>query len=299
LQNTSPKKQVRFQHPEFREKLEKARRYARQAPGPRSRFVQILGILFLFSVLYFLTVSKIFLVSNAAVNGGADQKQIVDVLTYLGGKRFYLIPKNHILLLSQKRLLAELQAKLPTVRKITSYRRILPNSIELTVEAREPRYIWQSGSNYYLLDQDGVIFEKIANYAPESFPQVIISDGSAENLAVGQPLNINESLDFIKHLQTFWAEQMRDIGFVGVELPGRKSPDIFVRTSLGFRVYFDAKRSAGAQLANLKLLLYQEINPETYTGLSYIDLRLPNIAYYCYLDAPCAPENATSTLPQL
>jgi len=289
------KKQVRFQRPEFREKLEKARGFARKPRGPRSRLVPILAFLFLLAAVYFLTISKIFLITNAEVIG-ADPEQIIDVLKRLGAKRFYLIPKNHILILTQNRLLSELRENLPNVRKISSYRRILPDSIELTVEMREPRYIWQSGSNDYLLDQDGVIFEKIPDYMPESFPQIIISDGTAENLAVGQDLGITESLNFLEELRNLWAGEIRDIEVLGIELPGRKSPDIFARTSIGFRVYFDVKRSVSAQLVNLKLLLYQEINPETYTGLSYIDLRLPNIAYYCYLDAPCAPENATSTL---
>ncbi|MDP3993864.1 MAG: cell division protein FtsQ/DivIB [bacterium] len=298
MQNNNPKKQVRFQRPEFREKLEKARGFARKPRGPHSPLVPILALLFLLAAVYFLTISKIFLITNAEVSG-ADPEQIIDVLKRLGTKRFYLIPKNHILILTKNRLLEGLRENLPNVRKITSYRRILPDSIELTVEMREPRYVWQSGSNYYLLDQDGVIFEKIPDYLPESFPQIIISDGAAENLAVGQDLGITESLNFLAKLRDLWPGEIRDIEVVGVELPGRKSPDIFVSTSIGFRVYFDVKRSVAAHLANLKLLLYQEINPETYTGLSYIDLRLPNIAYYCYLDAPCAPENATSTIPNL
>src|SRR3989344_1090892 len=292
------KKQVRFQRPEFREKLEKARGFARKPRGPRSRLVPILAFLFLLAAVYFLTISKIFLITNAEVIG-ADPEQIIDVLKRLGAKRFYLIPKNHILILTQNRLLSELRENLPNVRKITSYRRILPDSIALTVEMREPLYIWQSGRNYYLLDQDGVIFEKISDYMPDSFRQIVISDGTAENLAVGQDLGITESLNFLEELRNLWLKEIRDIEVVGVELPGRKSPDIFVKTSIGFRAYFDVKRSASVQLTNLKLLLYQEIPPETYTGLSYIDLRLSNIAYYCYLDAPCAPENATSTSSQL
>mgnify|MGYP001593451666 CR=1 FL=1 len=307
-----PRKQLRFQRPEFQEKLFKARRFMRRSQpipetfwgnllpkiGLGSRIARILFGIFAVAVIYFLTISKVFLINKVQMNAGNPQ-EVTDVLERLNNQRIYLIPKSHILLLTQKKLLAELQKEFPRIKSVTHYKRILPNRIEIGLKERESIYIWKSGDNYYLMDQDGVIFQKITNFTPETFPQILITDQTAEVPTVGQALDVRDALNFTGQLNQHWPKEIRDIGFVGIIIPAQKSLDIFVKTSVGFQVYFDLKRSAAVQLANLRLILNQEIKPETYTGLSYVDLRLQNIAYYCYLDAPCAPENATSTSPQL
>lgn len=308
-----PKKQVRFRRPEFQEKLKRARGYERRAEpvvegfwatvlqhlGLRSLFARISALLLFFLFLYFFTISPFFLVKNVKlVSDGPPPEQIRDVLMSLGQKRIYLIPKNHVLVLSKRSLLRALQDDLPQIRKITSFKKVLPNSIEIGLEERQPLYVWQSGSNYYLLDQDGVVYQKILNYDPTAFSEVLITDQTGEDVKVGQVLDIQHTLDFIAGLRDQWPKQIPQTSFVSFSVPGTVSPDLFAKTSIGFQVFFDLNRSVKTQLSNFSLILNREINPETYTGLSYLDLRLPSFAYYCYKDAPCALQNATST-PQL
>src|SRR3989344_525359 len=144
-------RESRFRNPEFQEKLARARRYERKTGLYFSwRSFIILG-LFLTAV-YFLAISKKFLVTQAAVSGtGASAEEISAVLTRMRNERFgYVIPRNHILILDEEKLLFEIQQEFPAVRSISALKKIWPDQIAVAIEERVPKYVWQSGSDFFL-----------------------------------------------------------------------------------------------------------------------------------------------------
>ncbi len=288
----------RFGSPKFKDKLAKARNYQRNDPAlfKRSKFLFFfLGILLL-AIAYYLALSPRFLVKSVKfAPQGLNSELVADALKKMSGKRVYLIPSSHILLLTRQRFQKELQTEFPEIRKITSFKRLPPDRIEASLELREASYIWQSGEDYYLLDQDGVVFQKLLNYEPLAYSETLIVDRTLQPVTVGETLDVQMILEFINLAQELAPQEVPEVGLLSFSVPSVKSLDIFAKTSVGFEVYFDLERSVKAQLKNLALLLRQEIKPETWSGLSYIDLRLPNLAYYCYKDAPCAPESQSIT----
>ena len=290
------RKTSRFRNPEFRDRVAKARQYERN-PNFRKRFKRAAIILAAFFVLYYLGVSSRFLVAKVeSGDSNLTAEQITDVLKRMQKQRIgYLVPKNHFLVLSKTSLLAALQQELPQVRSIQNFKKRFPDTLAVGIEERTPLYVWQTHANYFLLDQDGVIFQRIESFSPETFSQILITDQSGSAVKPGDQLGIQPILDFIVQIKNNWAASISQTAFVSFSAPGTKSQDLILNTSTGYSVLFDLTRSPQTQLSNLRLLLSQEIKPETYTGLSYIDLRLPTTAYYCYRDAPCAQDNATST----
>lgn len=290
-------KETRFRKPDFQQKLAKARGYRRktepvQAFGLGSRFALVSLAIFVIAVFYFLAVSKAFLVKNAAVAGDAlPAEDMQAVLADMQSDRIWqVIPRNHIAVMLKSDLLEALQKRQPQVRSITSFKKVFPDIVQLGIEVRKPLYVWQSGADFYLLDQDGVAFEKFSTYSPDIYSEILITDRTAEPLTEGK-LEIKKILAFIESVRAKWPQKISQTPFVNFSVPGSSSLDIFARTGIGFEVYFDIERSVERQIDNLALLLNREIKPETYAGLSYIDLRLPTAAYYCYKDAPCAVEN--------
>lgn len=283
-------RESRFRNPEFQEKLARARNYERRVGSVGWRRILILAVGVV--IIYFLAVSQKFLIKIAAVSEpGPTASEIEDVLARLQRQRWaYSIPKNHFLILGKALLLSEIQKELPEVRSITSFKKRWPDRVELILEEREPKYVWQSGADYFLLDQDGVVFQKIPAYTPEIFSQVLIVDSSLSPVKTGEELPVRAILSFVDSVKRGWALKINQTNYAHFLVPGASSQDIFAKTAIGFQVYFDLERDPVEQLDNLELLLTREILPETYTGLSYIDLRLPATAYYCYKDAPCAPE---------
>lgn len=289
-------RESRFRKPEFQEKLARARSYERDG---RFHFgwKRALALGLIPVIVYYLAVSQRFIVKTAIVSApGPNAEQIEDVLVRMQNEHlFYVIPKSHILTLSKASLLSEIQQELPEVRSIRIFKKKWPDRVELAIEEREPLYVWQSGINFFLLDQDGVVFQETPSYTPEAFSQILIVDSTQVPVKTGEELPIRSILGFIDQVKKEWSQKINQTNYLHFTVPGVKSQDIFVKTAIGFNVYFDLERDVGEQLENLKLILNQEIGQETYTGLSYIDLRLSHMAYYCYKDAPCAPENSTST----
>lgn len=313
LANKQFQKPSRFRRPEFQQKLARARKFQRQAEpvpqglwlsflrrlGLRSVLARVFALLLILGVAYLLAFSPIFLVRKVTLAAGTDSEaaQIRAVLGKMEQTRKYLIPSNSIFLLNRSDLLRAIQRDLPAIRQLSDFALEFPDGVKLGIKKREPQYVWQSGSNYYFLDQDGVVFQQIAGYASTTYSQTLIADRTAQTVQVGEDLGIKPILQFIQTLQNLWAQQVPETAFASFSLPTTLSLDLFVKTSSGFQVYFDLNRPVRPQLANLHLLLSQEIKPETYSGLSYIDLRLPTVAYYCYKDAPCAPENQPPAAP--
>lgn len=288
-------KNSRFGRPEFKEKLARARQYQRSPSTLASRFSKFMALGVLAVVFYFLGISRTFVVSEATVNSeGPSSEQVSDVLKKMSQESLgYVVPMNHMAVLNRSRMLAALQQELPQVRQIKSFKRIFPNKLELVLEERQPLYVWQSGAGFFLLDQDGVIFRELASYSPQTFSQILITDTSETEVQTGQELEVRKTLSFVEEIKNNWALYIPHTNFVSFSIPGIKSQDILARTATGYRVYFDMDRKAVKQLSNLKLILDREIKPETYSGLSYIDLRLSTIAYYCYKDAECALDPST------
>lgn len=304
-------KEVRFRRPEFQAKLRSARKYERKPDptpstlrevafrgvGLRTRLGQGAAVLLLFLIVYFLVVSKVFLVDHAVIHSGRiSSDEVAGVLLRLRNERFWLVPVNHWLVLTRGRLTEGLQKSYPEVRRITQFKKLFPPAVEIEVEMREPKFIWESGEAKYLLDQDGIVFERLKHDDLPAADLIVIRDFSGAALRVGQSAEAEKPLAFINNLTENWHKDVNAVEYRGFEVPTAKSLDIFARTDIGFLVYFDLNRPADIQLRNLDFVLRREINSETYGGLSYIDLRLPSLAYYCYKDAPCASEYATSTI---
>ena len=300
----------RFRRPEFQQKLRAARSFERKTPPRPTGFWQgffrsiglhtpwrrLLVLLGFGVIAYFLFFSSVFLVSKVEVEGGGfSPDQLSAIVAGMRNKRVYLIPSNHLLLINRDSVLRALQTEIPQIRAITSFSRTRLTSVKLGLEERKSKYVWQSGEDYFLLDQDGVVFQIVLNYDATVYPELFLIDRSAQPVVVGGNADAERLLALVTELAGLWPDVITQTTYQSFSFPGVASLDIFVRTGAGFQVYFDVERSVTAQLRSLNLLLTREIKPEIYAGPSSIDLRLPDVAYYCYKDAPCAPESATST----
>lgn len=295
-------REIRFRRREFQGKLRRARRFERSAApvkrlplrdriisslGFRSRFGRLAAVFLLLLVAYFFTISRMFVIDTA------NEARAAETLQRLAGNRRYLVPKSHIAVLSRSALLSAIQQTNPEVRKITSFKKALPNLLNIELELRSSQYIWQSDNKYFLTDQDGTLYAVVPDYQQASTTAPLLIDRRGAPVAVGQSVSDSRLVPFLQELRQRWPRQIKDVRYRSFSVPAVGSPDVFVKTETGFSIYFDLGRSVQAQLASLALVLGREIDPATYIGLSYIDLRVPAYAYYCYLDAPCA--NATST----
>lgn len=292
----------RFRRPEFQEKLARARKFQRKSEPashvPRYRFALVTLAILCAALIYFFVISPFFLVKQITLIDNHNlQPKISEIMQKLASERYYLVPKNHILLLTKSRVLQELQSEISEIKHLEYYKRIFPDQIAIKLEERKRQYIFSTHEKYYFLDQDGVAFEALLDYEAEINKVPLIIDESGFEINLGENLAISGVLNFLSSLMQDWPIQINGIKIMNFSLPSLEGSDLKVMTETGFVVYFDLKRDTSVQVKNLGYLLNSEIKSETHSGLSYIDMRLPNTGYYCFKDAPCALRNATSTQP--
>lgn len=299
------KEPSRFRQHRFQQRIKNARAFHRDAhisPGAQleysraglglfGKFVIVLITVLLVIAAYFLTISDYFLVREVQVSG-SEQINSDTVSRWMNEaekKRVLgLIPSNNWLLLTRSNIENILLPKSSRILEISLSKRIWPNKLEITIKDRTPDMIWQSNTEYFYLSADSIAFEQISpDYATSTAQFLIITDITQQPVKEGDNLDASGILNFIHLARNEWSSHITS-AIKEIRIPGRSSPDIYFASQNGWVVMFDLKSDPIKQIQNLQSLLTQEIPPEKEKNLSYIDLRLSNAAYYCYLDEPCA-----------
>ena len=118
-------------------------------------------------------------------SGGFSATEVSRAIAGMGASRKYLIPTNHILIVNAESVLTALQEEFPQIRSVTSFSRSGWDRVKLGIEERKSSYVWQSAGEFFLLDQDGVIFQRVLNYDPTSFPETLLVDRSDRVMQIG------------------------------------------------------------------------------------------------------------------
>ncbi|HTL39507.1 MAG TPA: FtsQ-type POTRA domain-containing protein, partial [Methylomirabilota bacterium] len=116
-------------------------------------------------IFYFLVLSPRFVIANIKVSGNSqiNTQQILDVLNHEGNNRIFLMKKASFFLMSRGMVNKILTTNIPTIKSVTEYKRIWPNSAELTVEERTPGFALRSNGKYFLVDDEGTVVKPLSD----------------------------------------------------------------------------------------------------------------------------------------
>ncbi|MBI2607715.1 MAG: FtsQ-type POTRA domain-containing protein [Candidatus Doudnabacteria bacterium] len=289
----------RFGSRDFRAKVRRAQHYRRPFIADRQGFfsrifgspktsLRVWKFLLLASVVitfYYLVIAQYFLVTDITVLGynQISEEQIKQTLTNASQSRTFLIPKNHLLLLSQGRVNKLITENIPLIREVSEAKRGWPNRLELTVLERQPGFLFQVKGRMFLVDEDGVVIKEAVEM--ENLPQVL--DLDEEDVVVGEVLPNPKLVAFIISMDRAWTNRISS-DIAQIEVPSKSSYEVHFRSTEGWVVFFDINRATMTQLGNLALILSRQIPPADRERLAYIDLRLETWVYYCFDNTPCS-----------
>ena len=301
----SRKKSARFRTRYFQQRITQARNYKRPTrivPKAKTKislrtqafkltFYKIIFLGIVLAIGYFLIISNLFLVTEVNVLGN-EQVQSDKIESWVedaGESRVWkLVPRNHILLLSEKRLYSILSEKTPYIFDVTRVSRKGINKIEITVEERVPLAIWKTGEKFFYIDKLGIAYEQVVSgYATSTENYIQIEDITETPIIVGEDLKILQVIEFFNKAFLNWDKNITP-GIDYIKIPGRFGQEIQFFSKEGWAVIFDISTEAYKQVQSLRLILDQEIPPDRRKEVAYIDLRLPNKAYYCFQGEPCS-----------
>jgi cell division septal protein FtsQ len=291
----------RFYTPDYKRKVNDARRYKRERPkvveNPEHsaaiwRWLIGIAILILVAGIVYLIYFATFLRVNNLYLSGANSElapQIQNQFNQFTKSYRDLLPQKNILLFSSSAFAAELR-KDGLVEPVISIRKQFWHGIKVSVMQRVPMFVMSAGQSRLLLSNDGFVTTVLQPNDTAPGGLTAITDDSsddANNLpAPATPGLSQEQIKFIVFMQGNLPTATQ-IQATSYEISSRASEYLDVHTSGGFKLMFDTGMNPKTAIERLQTVLQQPAQQNRAT-VAYIDLRFDPKVYVCAIGQPCA-----------
>lgn len=261
----------------------KPHRIKKKKPIWKNRFLWLffLFLIIFLSFFYLVFFANFFQVKNIEISGNQNistdilkeniENQIIKNLFFLKTKSIFLVDFKKI----EKNLLKDFLL----ISQI-NLKKKFPNTLYIEIKERKPIAIFCQNENCFFIDKEGVIFEPTSlkkdylilrnenlNLPPKLGEKII------DEKLISQILDVKEKI--LKY-------QKNNFKILIEEVVISSKEKIIFKTSDGWEIYFNFQNNIFWQLTKLKVVLENEISPENWKNLEYIDLRFGNFAPYKY-----------------
>jgi cell division protein FtsQ len=259
-----------------------------------------LGILILvvFSGGFYLACFHSFFQIKVIEISGKEKVSTESLENLLNGKinqKFLFFSSQSIFLVNFAEIEKEILKDFPQVSE-TELKRKLPHTLLLQIEERKPVAVFLQGDKMFFVDKKGIIFEPLdPNTAKQDF--TTLKKETDGEIDLGKKIIEEEQLAKILEVESKLKNQFKILSeeekssssvftdTLGIEEIIVVSDIRFdVKTSEGFKIYFNFKESLDWQLTKLRAVLEKEVPPEKRKDLEYIDVRFENFAPAVYRD---------------
>lgn len=236
---------------------------------------------------WFFVFSTNFLVNAAEVTAptSLSKEQMDSVFYDLQDQRIlFWVPGNHIVFLSEKRLSKALNKNYPYIAGAENFKKDWPKKIAFAVKEISPVFVYTDpDGKRYLIDETGTV---VGEPLGELSPNLVEISGVTETPVFGQKLTGAKFLALILEIQKKWSwADFRPGRFeIKNQIP---EGEIELKTTENWYIKLSGADKPANFLKNLGLILENEIG-EQRPGLSYIDLRLQNRAFFCLRGQACS-----------
>ncbi len=289
---------IRFKKRDFKEKLDFARGYKRQAKSLnveqtalkkfllKSRFEFIAALLFVAVLCYLVFIPNFLFIKNVEIYGlKISERDSVNktVAEYLNKNKFW--PQKNLVLLKKNSLKEYLLRQNLNVLSLDSIKKDFPSTLKVYTVPRYAKFYIKASSTVYEISKDGILLGVKNNFSElkPSLKELITE--TENNWVIGQQIIDKDTLLFAD--RSF--EDLKKIGLNPVQIiaPKRGESALSIKTISDLELKFEITSEWEKVLKNLQALLSQ--NPDI-RSLAYIDLRVPERAYTCQKSALCAKQ---------
>lgn len=193
-------------------------------------------------------------------------------------KKWYLIPKDNLLLLNKNELTEALASDIYI--KSAEVNISFPDTMVVTINTRRPVLLYTIKEKYYLIDEEGQTIEQVPE-EKKYLTQVPNVLGTTTNALIEttNPKLDKTLVNFIENLNNEFPKFVNVVNIIRyIITPG--NPEVRVITNGSWYVLFDTSGDLNVQLTNLSRALREIIPEEELKKINYIDVRLENYIYY-------------------
>ena len=267
----------------------KPHRYKKKKPIFRKRFfwlamlflITCLGFFYLIYLSPFFQTEKIEIgreIVMAAPGIRMVSEETVERINSLveeeTDKKILFFKTKSIFLVNSGRLEKRILGDFPQIALIEIDKKFLSRTLSVSLSRKKGIALWWQEDNYFLLDKEGVIFERVPEVESR---QIKIRDiSSIKELQLGEKVIEKEKLEQILEIESKSTKNSKvSITEVSILSEGRLNAG----TSEGWEIYFNLKGDLSWQITELSLVLEKQIPPEKREELEYIDLRFNRVFY--------------------
>ena len=283
----------RFNNPEYKRQISAVRNYRRQAQAvPETKLKraiqktgaarlrnQILLVIAIALFVYLTYFAKFLMIKDISV-AGADQRASDAIKQnfqdFLHQRRAGVFPERNILYFSGTKYSAYLLANNYQVAAVDSLNAYLWNKVSIKINQRVPKYILQSGDNFYILNSDGAVG---AQLQPDQLgPNPLLKDSAAEAVTSGEQFLDAKQNNFIQSITDDLKAKL-SLETSSYEVPGRASAELIVYLK-GSKIIFSTNSDPENVFQKFSTL-WMNLNSDQQAKISYIDMRFDQNAYSC------------------
>lgn len=237
-----------------------------------------LFIILISGAFQFILFYPKFQISNIQILGNAktDKKDIEDLAWIIADQKIFNIAglnikTKSIFTINGEKLKENILKKIPQIKEIKIQKKF-PQDIILEVKERQPFAVFcQNEQECFLIDKDGVIFEK----SNDVTIMPVMRKDSIREVFLGENVFDKNIMDIIYQI----INNLKDN--FGITIKEVLLSDLLVfKTSENWQIYFDAKSDIGSQITKMNILLKDEIPLAARKDIQYIYLQYKDKAYY-------------------
>lgn len=226
---------------------------------PKSIIIILILLIIISGIFYILFYSPIFIIKKIEIIGPVEGK-LSNLLDKLNNQNLFLV--------NSRSIKSDLLLTNPEFLNIEVLKGI-PNTIRIKFQERQPKIIWQSNGQKFLIDENGILFKELKTDL--SLPLVV--DSQNVNVKILTPVASKNFIDFVTRVNT------RIINY-GLKISEYRVNETTFQvdavTDKGFRIIFDTTKSESDQLESFDKV-YKEYKNDI---KEYVDLRVNGWVYY-------------------
>jgi cell division septal protein FtsQ len=294
----------RFNTPDYKRKVNAARRYKRERPkileNPersatiRHWLISTAAIIVVGGIVYLVYFAPLLKINSLVLKGanGDLAPQIQNQFNQFINSSRYALPQKNILLFSSASFATELR-KDGLVEPSVLVKKQLWHSVKVTVTQRVPEFVMVISGNTggrLLLSNDGYVTSILQPTDTEPSGLALITDDSnddANNLPAPASAALNQrQMQFIVFMQNNLSADAQ-VQAASYEISSRQSEYLIVHASGGYQLMFDMGMDPKIAMQRLQTVLQQPAE-QNRASIAYIDLRFDPKVYTCAVGQPCA-----------
>ena len=226
-------------------------------------------------IFYLVCFYCLFQIKEIQVKGNQKVKteNIENLAEIYLPKKIIFWNSRSIFLVDLERIDKEILSYFPQIGEVSSQRRF-PDELIISVKERTPIGIIKKDDDYFFINKEGVIFEKVDDQK-DQWPEIIPPEAD-KNLKIGETIIEKNLISRVAEIEK--ELRKKEISLCSIKIVSSQRANVL--TQEGWEIYFNLDDDISKQVFNLDLVLKEKIPPQKRKNLEYIDLRFGNQIFY-------------------